>query len=354
MVKRKGWIKMTKNFFQAICKVSRAFGTVDSHDELLNLILDHAVELMSVKAASLYLKDDDLNQMVPVVAKGLSENYQKNGRTRPGKLLPVLEKEGYLFSKDAINDPRLDNHELKKQEGIASVLIVPITFKNEFIGILAVFSDKQRVFSDDEIEFIKALADEAAMAINDMRLHERIETNTRLFLDLSTSMNSTLDINSILHILTSEVCEAYNLKGALIRLHNKEKNILERVASYGLSEAFLNKGPVSAKILEQCIKGETIIVSDLTKDNRVQYPDDMIKEGISSMIMVPIQSKKEIIGMMNLFSATQRNFPQQMILMLQALANHGGLAIQNATMLLMLQEENKCLEEDSYSCRLWF
>jgi GAF domain-containing protein len=346
--------KMTKNFFQAICKVSRAFGTVDSHDELLALILDHAVELMSVKAASLYLKDDTLNQMVPVVAKGLSDNYQKNGRTKPSKLIPVLEKEGYLFSEDAVNDPRLENHELKKQEGIASLLIVPITFKNEFIGILAVFTEKQRIFNDEEIEFIKALADEAAMAINDMRLHERIETNTRLFLDLTTSMNSTLDINSILHILTAEVCEAYDLKGALIRLHNKEKNVLERVASYGLSEAFLNKGPVSAKILDRCIKGETIIIPDISKDDRVQYPDFMVKEGIASMMTVPIHSKNEIMGIMNLFSATHRKFPQQMVLMLRALANQGGLAIQNATMVLMLKEENKCLEEDSYSCRLWF
>jgi len=345
---------MNNNFFQAICKVSRAFGTVDSHDELLNIILDYAVDLMSVKAASLYLRDEDLNQMVPVVAKGLSDKYQKQGRTGPDKLIPVLEKEGYLFSKDVTNDPRLDNPDLKRQEGIQSILIVPITFKDEFIGILAVFTDKERVFDDSEIEFLKALSDEAAMAINDRRLHERIETNTRLFLDLSTSMNSTLDINSILHILTAEVCEAYNLKGALIRLHNKEKDILEQVASYGLSEDFLNKGPVSAKILNQCIKGETIIVSDVTNDDRVQYPGNMTREGISSMIMVPIQSKKEIIGMMNLFSAKQRKYPQQMIQMLKALANQGGLAIQNATMLLMLQEENKCLEEDSYSCRLWF
>jgi len=354
VVKRKGWIKMTKFFFQAICKVSRAFGTVDNHDELLNLILDNAVELMSVKAASLYLKDDEQNQMVPVVAKGLSEKYQKQGRTRPNKLIPILEKDGHLFSVDVLNDPRLDNHDLKRQEGIKSILIVPITFKEEFIGILAVFTDKERFFEEEEIEFLKALADEAAMAINDMRLHEHIENNTRLFLDLSTSMNSTLDINSILHILTAEVCEAYQLKGALIRLHNKEKNVLEQVASYGLSEAFLNKGPVSAKILDQCIKGETIIVSDVTNDDRVQYPDDMTREGISSMIMVPIQSKNETIGMMNLFSAWQRKYPQQMIHMLKALANQGGLAIQNATMLLMLQEENKCLEEDSYSCRLWF
>jgi GAF domain-containing protein len=346
--------KMIKNFFQAMCKVSRAFGTVDSHDELLNLILDYAVELMSVKAASLYLQDDELNQMVPVVAKGLSDNYQKHGRTRPDKLISVLEKEGYMYSKDAVNDPRLDNHDVKKQEGIASILIVPITFNNEFIGILAVFTDQPRDFDNDEIEFIKALADEAAMAINDMRLHERIETNTRLFLDLTTSMNSTLDINSILHILTAEVCEAYQLKGALIRLHNKEKNILERVASYGLSETFLNKGPISAKILDQCIKGETIIIDDISKDERVQYPDFMQREGISSMMTVPIQSKNEIMGIMNLFSATKRHFPQQMIMMLRALANQGGLAIQNATMLLMLQEENKCLEEDSYSCRLWF
>ncbi|KPA08866.1 GAF sensor protein [Candidatus Magnetomorum sp. HK-1] len=343
-----------KNFFRAICKVSRAFGTVDSHDELLHLIVDYAVEMMPVKAASLYLKDEELDQIVSVASKGLSENYQKNGRTRPSKLIPILEKEGYLYSKDATVDPRLENHEIKKQENIASTLIVPVKFKGEFIGILEVSTETPQEFDPNEIEFIQALADEAAMAVYDMRLHERIEMNTRLFLSLTKSMNSSLDINQILHIMTSEVCKAYHLKGGLIRLHNKDKDVLETVASYGLSEYFLNKGPVSAKILNQSIQGETIIIPDVKKDSRVQYPDFMAQEGIASMIIVPIYSKNEIIGVMNLFSAAQRNFPDQMIQMLKALANQGGLAIQNATFLLMLQEENKCLEEDTYSCRLWF
>jgi len=344
----------SKNFFKAICKVSRAFGTVKNHEELLDLIVDHAIELMSVKAASLYLKDEELDIVVPVAAKGLSDYYQKNGRTRPSKLIPILEKEGFLYSKDSTNDPRLDNHDVKKQENIATTLIVPVKIKGDFIGILAVFTETPRDFDEEEIEFITALADEAAMAVQDMRLHERIENNTRLFLDLTTSMNSSLDVNKILHILTSEVCEAYNLKGGLIRLLNKNKETLEIVSSYGLSEYFLNKGPVSAKILDQCKLGETIIIPDVKNDPRVQYPDFMAREGISSMITVPINSRKEFIGVMNLFSSKQRNFPEQMVLMLKALANQGGLAIQNATMLLMLQEENKCLEEDTYSCRLWF
>ncbi|MBF0452644.1 MAG: GAF domain-containing protein [Candidatus Magnetomorum sp.] len=344
----------SKNFFQAICKVSRAFGTVRNHDELLHLILDHAIDMMAVKAASLYLKDEELDLVVPVAAKGLSDHYQKNGRTRPSKLIPVLEKEGYLYSKDVVTDPRLENHDVKKQENIVSTLIVPVKLEGDFIGILGVFTDTPRVFDEDEIEFILALADEAAMAVNDMRLHERIEMNTRLFLDLTTSMNSSLDVNKILHILTSEVCEAYRLKGGLIRLLNKDKNTLEIVASYGLSEYFLNKGPVSAKILNQCIQGETIIVPDVRSDSRVQYPDFMAQEGISSMITVPINSRKEVIGVMNLFSASQRKFPEQMVMMLKALANQGGLAIQNASMVLMLQEENKCREEDIYNCRLWF
>jgi GAF domain-containing protein len=344
----------SKNFFKAICKVSRAFGTVNTHEELLDLILDHAIEIMSVKAASLYLKDDELDLVIPVAAKGLSDHYQKNGRTRPSKLIPILEKEGYLYSKDSITDSRLENHDVKKQENIATTLIVPVKLKGDFIGILAVFTKEPRDFDDDEIEFLSALADEAAMAVQDMRLHERIEMNTQMFLNLTTSMNSSLDINKILHILTSEVCEAYHLKGGLIRLLNKDKDVLEIVASYGLSEYFLNKGPVSAKILDQCIRGETIIIPDVKNDSRVQYPDFMAREGIASMITVPIQSKKEVIGVMNLFSAKQRKFPEQMVSMLKALANQGGLAIQNATMLLMLQEENKCLEEDTYSCRLWF
>jgi GAF domain-containing protein len=80
----------------------------------------------------------------------------------------------------------------------------------------------------------------------------------------------------------------------------------------------------------------------------------MKQEGIVSMIVTPIKSREEIIGVLRLYSGFKRDFPQDVITLVQALAHQGALAIQNASMYLKLQDEKKDLEEDMWSHRSWF
>ena len=176
-----------------------------------------------------------------------------------------------------------------------------------------------------------------------------------LFLDLASSINSTLNIKKVLHILTAEICEALGMKGVLIRLLNHETGDLDPVASYGLSEEFQHKCPVSnKKSFGQALKGETVIIEDVSLDKLLQYKEEIVKEGVVSMLIVPIKSKEEVIGVMSLLSGTARKYPEDVIILVNALAHTGGLAIQNASMYLSLQEDKKSLEEDMWSHRSWF
>ncbi|MBW1607643.1 MAG: GAF domain-containing protein, partial [Deltaproteobacteria bacterium] len=261
----------------------------------------------------------------------------------------------YLKFYDATTDSRLENLEAKKTEGIASILSVPALVKDKAIGILSLYTGEPRDFSQDEIDFLTALAEQGGIAIGQARLFERINQNSTLFLNLASSINSTLDIKKILHILSAEICEALNMKGVAIRLLNNETGNLELVASYGLNEEFINKGPVSAeKSISQVLKGETIIVEDVATDDRIEYREETLKEGIASILCVPIKSREEVIGVMKLYSDAVRKYPQDVIILVNALAHTGGLAIQNASMYLSLQEDKKSLEEDIWSHRSWF
>jgi GAF domain-containing protein len=80
----------------------------------------------------------------------------------------------------------------------------------------------------------------------------------------------------------------------------------------------------------------------------------MKSEGIVSMIVAPILARDKVIGVMRLYSDVQREFPADLMLMVEALAHQGGLAIQNASMYLKLKEDKKSLEEDIWSHRSWF
>jgi GAF domain-containing protein len=269
--------------------------------------------------------------------------------------VPILLRDGYFVSLDATTDPMLDNHEVKRAERIASILVVPAMVKGKLHGGLSVFSSSPRHFAEQEIEFLTALAEQGGMAIQHARLIEQIRENTRLFLDLSTNINSSLDIKKIFHILSADIAESLKVKASSILLVDEEKRTLELVASYGLSETYLNRGPLSAeRSVSESLEGKPVMITDVATDPRVRFKKQKQEEGIMSILSVPIKSKEKVIGVLRLYSGAQREFTEDEIMLVTALAYQGGLAIQNASMYLMVQNDMKDLKEDIWSHRSWF
>ncbi|MEW6374715.1 MAG: GAF domain-containing protein, partial [Thermodesulfobacteriota bacterium] len=140
------------DYFKTICEVSLAFGTTVDREELLKLIVQSVIDTMKAKAACLWLIDEERGEFIPASQKGLSEKYF-HLHLRVGKIASIVMKEGYLHARDATTDPRLEEHEAKKAEGISSMLIVPVMVKNKVIGILSLYTATPRDFSKDEIRF---------------------------------------------------------------------------------------------------------------------------------------------------------------------------------------------------------
>jgi GAF domain-containing protein len=348
---------MTKkpDYFKTFCNVSQAFGTTISTEQLLDLIVASAIETMRAKAACLFLADEEKDVFVPVSQKGLSDTYLHAKPLQAKKVVSAILKGGYLYIKDATSDPRLEHHDAKKAEGIASILDVPVLVQEKAIGVLALYTAKVREFNSNEIDFLCALAQQGGMAIERARLLERIQKNSALFLQLASKINSSLEIKKILNILTAEISDALGMKGAVIRLLNEKTGTLELVATYGLSDGFLNKGPVHAeKSISEVLKGKTVVINDVATDTRLEYRQEHTDEGIASMISVPIKSKEAVIGVMRLYSATKRTYPEDVLMLLEALAHMGALAIQNASLYLKLQYDKESLEKDIWSHRSWF
>ncbi|MFP4305953.1 MAG: GAF domain-containing protein [Desulfococcaceae bacterium] len=344
-----------RDYFKTFCAVSKALGSTLKREELLDRIVEGAIAAMDGKAASLFLRREQDDLFVPVAQKGLSDNYLHADPYRARPLADQMVKDGYLAMADVETDPRAENKAAKKAEGLASILVVPVMAEDRIIGVLSLYTAEKRDFSEEEIDFLRALADQGGIAIQNSRLVDRLRKNATLFRGFAKNINASLDIKRILHILTADIADTFGLKGVNIRLLNKETGTLDLVASYGLSEAFLAKGPISSdRSVTNALRGETVAIQDARNDSRVQYPEAMEKEGIVSMLVVPISVGDEAIGVMRLCSDVEREFPESMVILMEALAQQGGIAIQNASMYLALQEDKQNLEEDIWSHRLWF
>ncbi|MBN2517005.1 MAG: GAF domain-containing protein [Deltaproteobacteria bacterium] len=348
-------MSVRKDYFKTICKVSTLFGTTLDSDKLLDLIVQSAIDTMEGTAACVFLIDEEKGVSVPVAQRGLSRNYLHPTQKQPKEEVAKFLKDGYLAILDATTDERAENHELKRAEGIASILTVPIMVKRKMLGTLALYTASPRDFSRNEIEFLTALAEQGALAIEHTRLVAKIREDTKLFHNLATSISATLDIKTIFRSLSEDMARAVGVKAASVRLIDKTKKTLELVASYGLSEKYLAKGPVYAeKSITEALKGKSVTVKSASTDKGVQYKEEKKEEGIESILCVPIKVKDEVIGVLRLYSEVPWEFTEDEIMLVSALACMGGLAIQNASMYLMLENDLKNMKEDLWVHKSWF
>jgi signal transduction protein with GAF and PtsI domain len=345
-----------ENYFLTICKVSRAFGTTLEKDELLDLIVQSAIDTMDGKAACLFLQEDrDSQHFIALAQKGLSKNYLHAKPKEARKAAEELLEKGYIAIHDATADPNMEHRDLKRKEGIASILVVPVMVKSTVIGVLSLYTATRRKFTRDEIAFLTALAEQGGMAIEHARLVDQIRKNTDLFHKLAVGMNDKLELKNILEIMTEGVAKAMGVKAASVRLLDSGKKTLQLVSSYGLSEKYLNKGPISAEQgIGEALQGQVCAIDDACSARGVQYKKEKKEEGIASILSLPIKAGTEVIGVLRLYGEKPREFTEDEIMFGSALAQQGGLAIQNASCVLMLREDLKDLKDDIWTHKSWF
>jgi len=174
----------------------------------------------------------------------------------------------------------------------------------------------------------------------------------RLLRDICKVINSSLNLAEVLKRITENVTNALNVKGCAIFLWEKKRNTLEIRATHGLSESYLKKGPIDAdKSIAETLKGKTVLISDIQKDARIQYPDEAQKEGVASILSVPISVKDQIIGVLRIYLSEPRIFSEDESEFISGLADMGGIAIENARMYAHLRADHEKLITDVHQ---WF
>jgi signal transduction protein with GAF and PtsI domain len=158
--------------FRDVCKVVNS--SLDLK-EVLKLIAENIVNVLDVKACTVFLWDRNRNTLEVSAAHGLSEAYLKKGQLDADKSIAETLEGQIVIILDANNDPRVQYPEAAKSEGIASVMSVPISVKDQVIGVLRIYTSDQRNFSDDECEFICGLSDMGGIAIDNARMYDHLK-----------------------------------------------------------------------------------------------------------------------------------------------------------------------------------
>ena len=154
--------------------------------------------------------------------------------------------------------------------------------------------------------------------------------NYETLVRITKAISMIRDPEDIVLITVEGVTSALKIKGCALFLFSAKSEELKLAGSYGLSDEYLNKGPVSSlrSIASALQDGQPVAIYDVTDDPRVQYPEAAAKEGISSILSVPIIIGDKITGCMRVYTADKWEFTLDDVNFVQAVAQVVGMALE--------------------------
>ena len=152
--------------------------------------------------------------------------------------------------------------------------------------------------------------------------------------DLGQAVNATFDVSQVLGLIAENGAKLTRMKACSVRLLDETGKYLRLGAAYGLSQEYLDKGPIEAgrsPLAAEVLSGKVVQVLNVADDPHwLQYPDEALREGLASMAAVPMQARGRFIGTVRVYSAAPHQFPESEVNFLRNLANLGAVAIESA------------------------
>jgi GAF domain-containing protein len=166
-----------RDYFQAVYQVAVAINSSLEPREVMRTVSQSAAAALQAKACSIMLLTPDRTELRHGVDYGLSEQYVRKGPVSVDLSMSEALKGRAVSVLDAATDPKVQYGAEAKEEGIASMLSVPIRLRGDVIGVVRIYTAEPREFTADEVEFVEAVAHLGAIALENAQSHQQVKDN---------------------------------------------------------------------------------------------------------------------------------------------------------------------------------
>ena len=149
------------------------------------------------------------------------------------------------------------------------------------------------------------------------------------------AMQTSLSLAERVQTTLQTTVDTLGLKGATLRLLTPDRRQLTLVGAYGLSEVYLAKGTIEvtrSAIDRHVLQGETVVIDNAGADPRFQYPAEAAREGIRSVLALPLSFGTRVVGVLRVYAAVSHHFSSAETAFLTAVADVAGLSLEYGRM----------------------
>jgi GAF domain-containing protein/anti-sigma regulatory factor (Ser/Thr protein kinase) len=263
---------------------------------------------------------------------------------------------------DATNDSNYRYSSVQRAVGYRTIAAVPMVRETQAIGVIVTWRLETRSFSSKQITLLKTFADQAVIAIENVRLFKELEARTGELTrsvaqltalgEISRAVSSTLDVETVLETIVSRASQLAGADGCAIYEYDAGEQAFHVRATHGIDAALVETLRAMPFRKAEGVMGratetrEPIQISDIAAPGAYQtrFRDVLVGAGYRAALSVPLLREEEIIGSLSLLRKVPGDFRPEVIEILKTFATQSALAIQNARLFREIADKSRQLE----------
>jgi two-component system, NtrC family, sensor kinase len=265
---------------------------------------------------------------------------------------------------DIREDQEFRTPRVKTMQDYRTILAVPMVREGLPIGALALWRPEVRPFSETEIGLVQTFADQAVIAIENVRLFKELEVRTqdltrsvgelRALGEIGQAISSTLDLQTVLSTIVARATQLSGTDAGVIYEYDEPREVFVPRATEHLDDEI-----VETMLATPVRKGEGATGRLAEGQEPIQVPDilaapaesrvraALVRAGYRALLAVPLVGEDRLLGGLTVIRKATGAFPPEVIELLRTFAAQSGLAIQNARLFLEIKDKSRQLEAAS-------
>jgi two-component system, NtrC family, sensor kinase len=251
---------------------------------------------------------------------------------------------------------------LQRRTKYRTFMAVPILKEGNPIGVIGCARREVRPFTSAQIGLVKTFADQARIAIENVRMFDEVQVRTRELArsveelralgEVSQAVNSTLDVETVLNTIVAKAVQLSNTDAGVIYVFDELDQMLRVRATYGLSDelvAAIRGQPAGASdALRRAIQDrQPLEIADIRDEPPSPVREIAMRAGFQARLVVPLVGADRVVGALVIRRKQPGKFPKNIVELLQTFAAQSVLAIQNARLFREIEDKSRQLVEAS-------
>ena len=323
----------------------------------LKFTLDEVVRVINemIKGDSIfvYLFDEAREQLILMASKTPHQKELGKIVLKPGEGIAgwvARENKPVAIKKSAYKDSRFKHFDVLPEDKYEALLSLPIIYKGKSIGVVNIQHKKPHEYAKSTVHLLSIIAQQIGGVIDHARLYEETRKKALQFdslVKVSRSITSEHYLDEILNLIVVVTAEMMNSKICSIMILDEKQKELAIKATQSLSEEYKKKPNIR---VDSSLSGEVIrtrqplAVYNVCEDKKYNYRDLAVKEGLTSMLSVPMVVKDKAIGIINVYTKDPHEFTREEIDVLQMVAHQAAVAIENTKLMEEALKAKEALE----------